>query len=117
MLYVFGRRRSRNLFVKFLITLGIFLIISFIIRSDDVTTTVINKKDAHPRLFCVLLNTHSSHELFVYMNNITWAKYCHKIGIVRYRRLQRSDDGKLIQSNQVFNKLNMREYFNQLEIF
>jgi len=102
MLFVYGRRHSRNLFIKFLITLGIFLLISFIIRSDRATTVVISKKYADPRLFCVLLNTHSSHELFVYMNTITWANNCHKIGIVRYRRLQRSDDGKLVESNEVF---------------
>jgi len=92
-----GRRRSRIRFVKFLITLGIFLIISFIIRSNSITTTTVtSKENADPRLFCVIVNTHSTHEQFVYMNNITWAKHCHKIGIVRYRRLQNPDDGKLI---------------------
>lgn len=102
MLFVCGRRRSRNLFVKFLITLGIFFIISFIIRSDLVTTTVTSKKDADPRLFCVLLNTHSSHERFIYMNNITWGKHCHKIDIVIYRKLQQPDDSKLIESRELF---------------
>jgi hypothetical protein len=95
MLFACGRRRSRNLFVKFLVTLSIFLIISFIIHSDSITITVItNRKDANPRLFCILLNTHSTHEQFVLMNNITWAKRCYRIGIVRYKRLQTFDDGK-----------------------
>jgi hypothetical protein len=95
MLYVCSRRRSRQFFVKFLIILGIFIILSFLIRSRSNKTTILTRKESPPRLFCVLINTRSTHERFAYMSNITWAKNCHKIGIIRYRRLQGSDNGKL----------------------
>ncbi|CAF0826369.1 unnamed protein product [Rotaria sp. Silwood1] len=90
--YIFCRRRFHNRFVTFLTILGTFLIISFIIRSDPIIIANINREDIGPRLFCVLIHTHSTHEEFIYLSNITWAKHCHKIGIVRYKRLQTSDD-------------------------
>lgn len=96
MLFIRIRRRFRNRFVKFLITFCCFLIILFIIHFKSNPRKVINLKNADPRLFCVLLNTHSTHERFIYINNITWGKRCHKIGIVRYRRLPKSDEGKFI---------------------
>ncbi|CAF3874308.1 unnamed protein product [Rotaria sordida] len=90
--YIFGRRRFCTRFVTFLTILGIFLIISFIIRSDPIIIANINRKDINPRLFCVLIHTHSIHEQFIYLSNITWAKHCHKISIVRYKQLQTPDE-------------------------
>jgi hypothetical protein len=95
MLYRCARRRSRNNFALFLIILGGFLLISFIIRSDPKATAVTSNEDSEPRLFCVLVQTQPTQERFIYLSNLTWAKHCHKIGIVRYRRLQIFDDGKL----------------------
>ncbi|CAF3005026.1 unnamed protein product [Rotaria sp. Silwood2] len=100
--FIFGRRRFRNRFITFLTILGIFLIISFIIRTDPIIITNINTKDIKARLFCVLVHTHSTHEEFIYLNNITWAKHCHKISIVRYKRLQTPDEGKLIDQMKLF---------------
>lgn len=102
MLFVRIRRRLRNLSSKFLIILSLFFILSFIIRSDR-TTSLIKSERNHlqPRLYCILLNTHSTHERFVYANNITWGKRCDKIGIIRYRRLSKDDEGKLIKINLI----------------
>jgi hypothetical protein len=96
MLYRCGRRRFRNRFGTFLIVLGAFLIVSFIIHWDTNLITVTNRRDSNPRLFCVLLQTQPAQERFVYLSNMTWAKKCHKIGIVRYKKLQSPDAGKLI---------------------
>jgi hypothetical protein len=108
MLYICRRRHSRNRFVTFLTIFGAFLIISLIIRSGPIITETTNRKDASPRLFCILIHTHSTHERFIHLSNITWAKHCHKIGIARFRRVQSPDDGKLTESSGTFYKISMR---------
>ncbi len=92
MLYVCGRRRYRVL--KFLITLAILLIISLLIRSDRKSTPISNRNNSLSRLFCIVLNTQSTHERFIYMINKTWAKQCDRIEIIKYRKLQEADEGK-----------------------
>ena len=77
-----------------------FLTISYIIRSDPIRTAITNQKVIDPRLFCVLIDTHSKHAEFIYLNNVTWAKHCHKIGIVKYEPLSKfgvdDNDSKFI---------------------
>ncbi len=102
MLYVCRRRHSRNRFVTFLTILGAFVIISLIVRSGPIRIRTANRKDNTPRLYCVLIHTNSLHEQFVYLSNLTWAKHCHKIGIARFRRLQKPNDGKLTESHGKF---------------
>jgi hypothetical protein len=98
MLYVCRRRHSRNRLVTVLTILGAFVIISLIVRSDPIRRRTANRKDNAPRLYCVLIHTNSLHERFVYLSNLTWAKHCHKIGIAKFRRLQKSNDGKFMKT-------------------
>ncbi|CAF0970861.1 unnamed protein product [Adineta ricciae] len=46
----------------------------------------------HSRLYCILVHTHSSHERFIQLSNLTWGKNCYKIGVARFRKVQKSDD-------------------------
>lgn len=71
-------------------------------------------KDSNPRLFCVLVQTQLTQERFVYLSNITWATRCHKIGIVRYRRMHRPDEGKLTELDEICNVISMGEYRKSL---
>ncbi len=94
MLHVCGRRRFLQRFLKFLIILAILIIISFLVSSDRKLTIISNRNNSLPRLYCILLNTQSTHERFIYMSNKTWAKQCDRMGIVKYRKLQETEDGK-----------------------
>lgn len=98
MFYVFRRRRFRNRLVVPLIIFGVVFLISLIIHSDPKIITSVSRNDSSSRLFCVLLLTHSTHETFVSTSHSTWAKNCYKVGIVKYKRLQTSDNGKLINN-------------------
>jgi hypothetical protein len=99
---VCSRRRFHNRFVTLLAILGIFLIILFLLPSNPRIFTIARKQENGSRLFCVLVLTDPAHTRFYYMSNVTWARHCHSIGIVRYRRLPRPDDGKLTRSKENF---------------
>lgn len=96
MLFKLRRRRFRNRFFTFLVILSLFFTISLIIPSDPIIAAFTGRTDNNPRLYCVILLTHPTHEKYVHVNNITWGKNCHRTGIVRYTRSKIADTGKLI---------------------
>ena len=61
----------------------------------------VNRDESSSRLFCVLIQTQPTQERFLYVSNITWARNCYKISIIRYKKLQRPDEGKLIEYFQI----------------
>ncbi|UJR27468.1 hypothetical protein I4U23_008755 [Adineta vaga] len=94
MLYVCRRRRiSRHRYVLCFIILSFLFISYLIIHSDsNIIEEIANRYDNHSRLYCILIHSHSSHERFIQLSNLTWAKNCYRIAVARFRRIQRSDD-------------------------
>ena len=95
--YVCKRRRrySRHRYFLFLLTLSFLFILSLIFRSDrTIISEIANLYNNHSRLYCILVHTHSSHERFIQLSNLTWGKNCYKIGVARFRKVQKSDDGR-----------------------
>ena len=90
------RRRSRQRAIRWFIIAATLLIILLFIRSNPKRTAIVKGNASSARLFCVILSTHSTHERFVYINNITWLKRCDSTTIIRYRKSENRDNGKFI---------------------
>lgn len=91
-----ARRRSRQRVIRWFIIAVILSITLLLIRANPKRTALVTGNISSARLFCVVLSTHSTHERFVYMSNITWLKRCDSTAIVRYKRSENRDDGKFI---------------------
>lgn len=97
MVRFFGRRRFSNRFTVFFIILVIFLIISVQNRSHPIIFNQMNNEiDRDPRLFCIVVQTNITEEIFINATTITWGTRCYEFIIVKSTDLQTSDNGKSV---------------------
>ena len=88
------RRRFRlQSSTRFLTTLTILAIFAYLFRTDP-GVVISGRASREPRLFCIMVLTHITHIRIVQYNNISWARHCHTMGIVKIRPFRGPNDSK-----------------------